>query len=75
MIDLVAVGGLEAVPRLCRSLSTVGARRDLSRDTLAEVIRSELADAEPLSDLHAGAGISPSPRGRAVERVLNEVLT
>ena len=70
-----AVGGLEAVPRLCRSLSTVGARRDLSRDTLAELIRSELADAEPLSDLHADGEFRRHLAAVLLKDVLNEVLT
>ncbi|MGZ5140482.1 MAG: hypothetical protein ACXWCX_22020, partial [Burkholderiales bacterium] len=70
-----AVGGLEAVPRLCRSLRKVDARRYLSRDTIVELIRSELADAEPLSDLHADGEFRRHLAAVLLKDVLNEVLT
>jgi carbon-monoxide dehydrogenase medium subunit/2-furoyl-CoA dehydrogenase FAD binding subunit len=70
----VAVGGLEAVPRLCRSLRQVDARRYLSRDTIVELIRSELADAEPLSDLHGDGEFRRHLAAVLLEDVLNEVL-
>jgi carbon-monoxide dehydrogenase medium subunit/2-furoyl-CoA dehydrogenase FAD binding subunit len=71
----VAVGGLEAVPRLCRRLSEAFARGGLSCETLAELIRCELADAEPLSDLQADGEFRLHLAAVLLEDVLNEVLT
>lgn len=49
----VAVGGLEAVPRLCRRLTADFAGDPPPRGRWQELIRAELADAVPLADLQA----------------------
>ena len=70
----VAVGGLEAVPRLCRGLMTSLQQGGFAPDRIAELVRAELSDAEPLSDLQADGGYRRLLAGVLLEEALGEVL-
>jgi CO/xanthine dehydrogenase FAD-binding subunit len=66
----VAIGGLEGVPRLCAGLSSALAKQGFARDRLTELVQAELAETEPLSDIHADADY----RRRLAEVLLADAL-
>ena len=49
----IGIGGLEVVPRRCHGLESTLMGNGIRPDNLAAIIREELADAIPMSDLHA----------------------
>lgn len=70
----VAVGGLEAVPRFCRALSEALSREANLVEQLPALIRTELANAEPLSDLQADADYRHHLATVLLEQIIKEVL-
>lgn len=71
----VAVGGLEAVPRFCRVLCDGLAQREFVPAWLSELIQNELADALPLSDLHADANFRRHLAAVLLADVLEQVIS
>ena len=70
----VAVGGLEAVPRYCVSLIDALTRDGFDRSRLSEFIDAELAQVEPLVDMHASAGYRQHLARVMLHVCLTEVL-
>jgi CO/xanthine dehydrogenase FAD-binding subunit len=70
----VAVGGLEAVPRFCAGLVAELAQCGFARDRLGDLVRAELADAQPLSDLQADGEYRRRLAEVLLERTLEDVL-
>jgi CO/xanthine dehydrogenase FAD-binding subunit len=70
----VAVGGLEAVPRHCGHLAQALSPRKVDRASLRASIDAELAGAQPLEDLQAGAEYRRHLAAVLLEDALTEVL-
>jgi carbon-monoxide dehydrogenase medium subunit/2-furoyl-CoA dehydrogenase FAD binding subunit len=70
----IAVGGLEASPRLCTQVMDECRGGALDRSHLASVIHTELADALPLGDLQADGEYRRYLAAILMEDVLGEVF-
>ncbi|MFN0303458.1 MAG: FAD binding domain-containing protein [Burkholderiales bacterium] len=70
----VAVGGLEPVPRYCRTLIDALGRASFVRSDLPAQIEAELKHAKPLADLHASAEYRRHLAAVLLAESLEEVL-
>lgn len=71
---VVAIGGLEEVPRRCDIAAGVLADAALSCAAIDQAIAAELRETEPLADLHAGADYRLELAAVLMNECLEEIL-